>query len=92
MLWCFELGQECESDGSRGYDWSIRRQGGVHRNAALQACRWRRATPRLTTFFLLLISFVLTGVDETKATANEGFGGVERLLKGGSGRLRPVFP
>ena len=33
-------------------------------------------------YFFLLISFVLTGVDETKATANEGLGGVARFLKG----------
>ena len=40
-------------------------------------------TPGLTTIiFFLLISFVLTGVDETKATANEGLGGVARFLKG----------
>ena len=53
------------------------------------SCR-RRAiglffTLGLTTifFFFFLISFVLTGVDETKATANEGLGGVARFLKGG---------
>lgn len=38
--------------------------------------------PGLSFFFLsLLFSFVLTGVDETKATANESLGGGQRLLQ-----------
>ena len=83
------MGQECESDGSQECHWSIRRQGGVHRNAALQACRCelQEASDRSLhawadhTFFYF--TFVLTGVDESKATANESLGGVERLLRKG---------
>jgi len=46
--------------------WTLQWQGGVHRNAALQrAALW---SPREA---IRLWAFVLSGVDETKATTNQ---------------------
>ena len=83
MLWFIAMGKECVSDGSRKYHWRIGRRDGKEVWPGMQPCRRADASCRRRTIgfaqannFLIFLSFVLTGVDETKATANGISGGV----------------
>ena len=101
MVFLVAMGKECVSDGSRKCHWrigrrTVRRCGQECSLAGVQmqvAGGERSVLPNADTF--LFSSFVLTGVDETKATANGISGGVEMVAtyaKRRVGRHQPKFP
>ena len=85
LVMVFAMGKECVSDGSRKCHWRIGRRDGKEVWPGMQPCRRADASCRRRTIgfaqadSFLFSSFVLTGVDETKATANGISGGVERV-------------